>query len=102
MDTNINIQQLKRQLNIEESYTSDDVILQQYLDVAEVAIQNYLGVNSLTGYTSTTLPISVEQAVIMYGSHLYLNRNIISYSQGYEIPLTFRFLLDYYKDFVIQ
>lgn len=102
MDTNTNVQQLKRQLNIEESYTDDDVLLQHFIDVSEVAVQNYLGVNSLTGYTATTLPITIQQAIILMASHFYLNRNMVSFAQGYEVPFSMRWLIDFYKDWTIQ
>ena len=102
MDTNVNINNLKRQLNVELDYTSDDIILQHFIDVAEVAIQNYLGVNSLTGYTSTTIPITIEQGVLLIASHYYINRNIVSFAQGFTIPLTLTFLIDYYKDWTVQ
>jgi len=101
MEYNTNINQLKRQLNIEESYTGDDAILQHYLDVAEQSVELYCGTTGLTSYTGTTMPISITQAVIMLAGHFYLNRNLVSFAQGYEIPFTIKWLLDPYRDFIV-
>lgn len=98
---NVNINQLKRQLNIELDYVDDDAILQHMLNVATLSVQTYLGSNALTGYTDNTIPVSIEQAVIMLAAHFYLNRNMVSFAQGTEVPYSFRFLLDPYKDFIV-
>ena len=98
---NISITSLKRQLNIESTYTDDDAILQHYLDVAEERVKMYLGVNALTGYTDTTIPITIQQAVIMLAGHFYLNRNMVAFSTATEIPYSFKWLLDPYKDIII-
>lgn len=99
---NININQLKEQLNIEESYNDDNVILQHQLNVAKEAVERYLGTNALTGYTTTTIPISIEQATIMLAAHFYINRNMVAFAKGEEVPYSFKFLLDPYKDFIIS
>jgi hypothetical protein len=136
MNINVNIAQLKRQLNIEPNYILDDIILKQCLDVAKLSVQNYLGVNALSGYTGTTttitgttgtiitgvtsgytgttiitgstgttttaiLPISIEQAIIMLAAHWYINRNIVSFAQPWDVPYSFKFLLDYYRNWIV-
>jgi len=98
---NVNVNMLKRQLNIEQDYHDDDAILQHFLDVAEQSVTTYCGVTGLTEYTDTTMPISIHQAVILLASHFYLNRNMVSFGQGTEIPYSFRFLLDPYRDFIV-
>ena len=101
MNITVNINQLKRQLNIEEDFVDDDAILQHFLDVAEQSVNVYCGVTGLTEYTELSIPISINQAVILLAAHFYLNRNMVSYSQGTEIPYGFRFLLDPYRDFIV-
>ena len=107
----INITQLKRQLNIELDYTDDDFFLQNLLQSSISAVQTYLGVNALTGYTgfevsgytsNVPLPPEIYQSIIMLAAHLYLNRNIVSFGVGTEIPYSFKFLLGPYKNYVIQ
>jgi hypothetical protein len=113
---------LKQQLNIEPTYTTDDTILATILNASEQAVINYLNpfvtglttgitlnlsgttVNvNMSGYTKshTTVSIAVVQATYLLAAHLYTNRQIVSFTQGVEIPFTYRFLLDPYKNFVI-
>jgi len=98
----VTIDKIKRQLNIELTYDSDDQILQTFIDVADAAVTNYCGEDALTGYTNETMPTPVIQAVVLFATHMYMNRNMVAFSQGTEIPYSFRFLLDPYKNYVIQ
>jgi hypothetical protein len=99
----MNITQLKRQLIIEPEYLDDDALLQFYLNVAEVHCLNYLNLytGSTSGYTGINMPLPIQQAVLLYASHLYTTRQPVSYVQGYAIPLTFTNLLDSYKQFTV-
>lgn len=100
MDLNININQLKRNLNLEDDYDDDNVLLQHLLDTSSAAVQTFLGPTSLTGYTSETIPIEIQHATLLLATHFYLNRNIVSYGVGTPIPYSFQFLLLPYKEFV--
>ena len=93
------LNELKQNLNIELDYTNDDIYLTGLTSVACQAVDNFTNYG-LTGYTGNTIPISVKQAAIMLASHLYLNRTPVSFAQGYEIPYSFQFLLNPYKNFV--
>jgi len=116
-----NIQSLKRQLNIEANYTNDDAYLQLLLDVSEQAVINYCDA-IVSGNTGTTLNLSgtthnismngylgnhtdvsiaVAQGVYLIASNLYVNRTPVSFGQPYEIPYSFRWLLEPYKNFFI-
>jgi hypothetical protein len=111
----LNITTLKLQLSIETTYTSDDTLLKNYLDIAVLSVYDYCGIDALSGYTLsgytdglsstysgiTTLPITIIQAIIMLATHLYLNRTIVSFAQGYKIPLSFEFLLEPYKNYTV-
>ena len=98
----VSIKDLKRQLNVEFSYTDENAILQRFLDIANIAVLTYCN-EGLSGYTGTTeQPLPVQQSVILLATHFYINRNMVSFGQGTEIPYSFRFLLDPYKNFIIQ
>lgn len=99
----MNIQELKRQLQIEPDYTDEDIQLQHYLNVADQAVLNYLNITgSTSGVTGTNMPAPVLQGILLFAAHLYTTRQIISYGQGYKIPLTFEFLLNPYKEFTVK
>jgi hypothetical protein len=127
------VNELKHQLNIEDSFTGDTAILTMILNASEQAVFDFcnaviingsgtgmtvtLDVSGtisnvqMTGYTGMTgstfsgicsyISTAVVQATYLLAAHLYTNRNIISYTQGFEIPYTLRFLLEPYKNFVI-
>jgi len=97
----ISLSQLKEQLNIEQEFVSDDGYLTQLISVSELAIDNYCNAG-LSGYTANDIPVTVQQAALLLASHFYLNRQIVSFAQGVEIPYTFQFLLNPYKNYVIQ
>lgn len=97
----LTILDIKRQLNIELTYTDDDILLQHMLDVSTSAVEKYLGTNALTGYTETQIPKEVIQAIVMLASHFYLNRNMITFAQGLELPYSFKWLLDPYRNIII-
>ena len=92
--------EIKRHLNIEESYIDDDGYLQDLIEVTAIAIQNYLN-DTLSGATETTIPMTIKQAALLLAAHFYTNRQIIAFANGVEIPYTYKFLLDPYKNFVI-
>jgi len=88
--------ELKEQLNIESGFTRDDHYLSGCTTVACLSVDNYCN-NGLTGFTGTTIPATVKQAALMLAAHFYLNRQIVSFATGVEIPYSFQFLLNPYK-----
>ena len=96
-----NLYDAKTHLKIEDDYNDDDIYIVQLLNVSETAIMNYLN-DSLSGYTESTLPTPIKQAIYFLIANFYLNRQMVSFaSQAIEIPYTFNFLLNNYKNPVI-
>lgn len=91
---------LKKHLNIESDFTDDDTYLTSLLYVTQTLIQEYLNDFTLSGATEIATPI--YHSIILLAGHFYLNRNMVSFSQGVEIPYTFKFLLAPYKNYVIS
>ena len=95
----------KLQLNESTGDTTNDIVMTRYLNVSELAVNTYCN-NSLTGYTGTTgstnMPITVIQTMYLLAAHLYINRTPVSFTQGVEIPYTFKFLLDPYRNLIVN
>ena len=91
----------KTHLNIEPDYTEDDNYITSLLNVAELAIQNYCNDETFSGYTSADAPVTIIQAVYFLVGNFYANRQIVSFAQGVEIPYTFQFLLNPYKNYTV-
>lgn len=94
------IHEVKRHLNIESSFNDDDGYLQDLIEVSAIAIQNYLN-DSLSGQTETNVPMTIKHAALLFTAHLYIHRQIVSFANAVEIPYTYKFLLDPYKNFTI-
>jgi len=117
---------VKQQLNIEPTFTTDDSLLTTILNASEAAVISYCnpfvmvtgGTQSgitlilsgktmnvtMSGYTYSKfskVSIAVVQGTYLLAAHLYVNRQIVSFAQGVEIPYTLKFLLDPYKNFYI-
>ncbi len=93
--------ELKEYLNIEADYTDDDNLLLSLLYTSKKAVQNYCrgGIDDILSVSEwynqeDYYPLKI--AIIQYAAHLYLNRNIITFQQGYELPITFKFILTPY------
>lgn len=92
----------KKHLNIEASFTDDDSYITSLLNVAELAVQNYCDDITFEDWTALTAPVAIVQAVYFLVGNFYGNRQAIAFAQAVEIPYTFQFLLNPYKNFVVQ
>ncbi len=98
MATYTTVAELKEHLNIELDFTEDDNYLQSLLNVSELAVANFCngGINEVI-----EIPATIKQAYLFLAAHYYLNRTPIAFTSTSELPYTFQFLLNPYKDFVV-
>ena len=97
-----NLLDAKTHLNIESDFTDDDLYITSLLNVAELAVQNYCNDETFADFTALTAPVTLVQAVYFLTANWFINRQIVSFAQGVEIPYTFQFLLNPYKNYVVQ
>lgn len=99
----ITLSEAKVHLNIESGFTQDDLYINDLIGVAEQAVDDYLnGGMVLSGYTGNTINKAIKHSMLLYISHLYVTRSLVSYVQGYEIPMAFKFLLNPYRNYTIS
>lgn len=104
------VAELKQHLNIEPEFTEDDNYLLELISVAEMAVSNYLnGGLSESIYTFilddeevTAIPKTIKHACLLLAANFYLNRQPVAFASTSELPYTFQFLLNPYKNFVVQ
>jgi len=84
----------KAHLNIETAFTGDDTYITNLIAVAELSIADYCN-GGLTDVTP--IPVTVKQATLLLIGHLFATRTIVSFAQGYEVPYSFKFLLNPYR-----
>lgn len=97
----ITLNQLKSHLNIDSDFTADDSLLTMYGDVAEAVVQRHLCIllsELVDG--GGVLPPPVQQAILFYAGNLYNARESVSFGTAPQnIPFTYQYLLDLYKNY---
>ena len=90
---------LKKQLNIDACFTDDDNYISQLGDVAEQRVAHHLddSLDSIAEENGGELPMPIKQAMLLYVGLLYANREGIAFANPYEIPLAYKYLLSSYK-----
>lgn len=97
----ITLQQIKQHLCIDSDFTADDNLLTMYGDVAEAVVQRHLCIllsELVDG--GGVLPPPVQQAILFYVGNLYNARESVTFGTSPQnIPFTYQYLLDLYKNY---
>ena len=97
----ITLNQIKTHLNIDSDFTADDNLLEMYGDVAEAVVQRHLCIllsELVDG--GGVLPPPVHQAILFYVGNLYNARESVTFGTSPQnIPFTYQYLLDLYKNY---
>ena len=93
----VTLKQLKKHLNIDESFTDDDKYIAMLGEVATQSVMRELDMtkDELMGYGPVPAPIT--HAMMLLAGSLYANREAVSYSSAVEVPLAYQYLLSPYK-----
>lgn len=97
----VQLYQIKKHLNIDEYFTDDDEYLVSLEDVAEKVVEKHidLSLSDLANANGGELPSPLLQAILLLIGNMYLQRESISYSSISEVPQSYNYLLDLYKDY---
>lgn len=91
---------IKAHLNIETAYTDDDTLITQLIEVVELAIREYCCWTD-EEYPDEDIPATVKHSALLLAAHLYTNRTMVSFAQALEIPYSFKFLLNPYRNHTV-
>lgn len=96
----INLETIKKHLNIDSFFTEDDEYLMLLEDVAEKAVSKHIDCNlSELQDGNGGLPSPLLHAILLLVGNMYMQRESISFSNATEVPLSYSYLLDLYKDY---
>lgn len=97
----IQLYQIKKHLNIDESFTDDDEYLVALADVAEKAVSKHIdcSLSEIASANGGELPTPLLQAMLLFIGNMYMQRESITYSAITEVPQSYNYLLDLYKDY---
>lgn len=97
----IDVDLLKRHLNIDSEFTEDDDYLELLIDVAEKTVQrNICCVLADMEDGDGQIPSPLRQAILLYCGVLYNSRESVTYGGSpVEVPYTFNYLIGLYKNY---
>lgn len=98
----VTLEQLKQHCIIDKDFTDDDLLLLDYLTVAEDAVSRHLDIDLADLENSDgRLPAAIVQAILLLAANLYANREPVSYSNAVTVPYTFEYLVGKYKKYYL-
>lgn len=98
----VNLQQLKKHLNIDSSFHDDDEYLVDLEQVAEHCVERHIDdklSDIIIASGRTTIPPTLIQAILILAANFYSNRESIAFSSHTELPYSLTYLLDSYKNY---
>ena len=92
--------QIKQHLNLDEDFTDDDEYLVSLAEVAEATVERHID-NKLKDLcvSGGELPSPLRHAILLLISNFYENRESVAAAQLHEIPLSYSYLLDLFKNY---
>jgi uncharacterized phage protein (predicted DNA packaging) len=96
----LQLYQIKKHLNIDNSFQEDDEYLMDLAKVAEKAVQKHID-NNLSDMEDEDgqLPMPLIQAMLLMIGTFYAKRESIAFAASTEVPLAYDYLLSLYKNY---
>lgn len=96
----IELDTIKKHLNIDPDFTDDDEYIEFLYNVAEDVIQKHID----TTFDSIlqkkgSIPDALLHAMLLFIGNMYANRESISYTSAQEIPTSLSYILNMYRDY---
>jgi uncharacterized phage protein (predicted DNA packaging) len=96
----ISIEDIKQHLNVDLAFQDDDKYLGQLIEVAQQVVERNID-RPLSDFEDNDgdLPESLLQAMKLFVANMYANRESISFANAKEVPLSYQYLIDLYRDY---
>ena len=95
----ISLEQAKKHLLIDDSFTADDLYILDLITVAEDSVSQHLNVALDELLVGGSLPPAVIHAMLLLIGNLYANREPVAYGTVTKVPLTYEYLIGLYKKY---
>jgi len=97
----IQLYQIKKHLNLDESFHDDDEYLVDLEQVAEEVVEKHIDddFEQLVLSNSGVLPVGITHAMLLFIGNMYANRESVAFVSSNEIPFAYQYLLDQYKNY---
>ena len=96
----LDLNTVKKHLNIDEYFHDDDEYLLHLICVAEKVVEKHIDCDfSILLDEVGMIPSPLLQAILLFIGNMYQSREAVSFSSAIELPLSFTYLLDLYRDY---
>ena len=97
----LNLDTLKKHLNIDAYFTDDDDYIMQLGDVAEQMVDEHINNNlsNIVNENGGEVPMPLIHAMMLLVGNLYQNREGVAFASASEIPFSYKYLLFPYKSY---
>ena len=96
----LDLDTVKKHLNIESGWTADDALLLLYIDAAEEAVQVHVNepLEEIAQKNGGCVPTPLFQAMLLQVGNFYQNREIIG-TKVQALPFSYQYLINLYRNF---
>lgn len=96
----IDLERIKKHLNIDSGYTDDDEYITYLETVAEQIVEKHID-TTLEDLIAENgeVPTPLLQCMLLIIGNLYDNRESVAYSNVIEVPNTLSYILSMYRDY---
>lgn len=97
----IQLYEVKKQLNIDADFKDDDEYLVDLINVAEAMVESHIDdkLDEIAKSNKYCLPRPLVQAMLLFIGNLYANRESVAFANSYEVPTSYNYILDAYKNY---
>lgn len=95
----IDLSTIKKHLNIDESFKDDDEYLLMLEKVAEKSVAKHIDKDLAELEDGGELPSPLLQAMLLFIGNMYNTRESVTFGSAMEVPLSYNYILDLYKDY---
>ena len=95
----VTLEQVKPHLNIDPSYTGDDKYIADLIEVSEAVVSKEIGIELSELEEGGVIPAPLRQAILLMVGNFYANREPVAFASSSEIPLSYKYLVQFYRDY---
>lgn len=95
----VDLETVKKHLNLEQQFEEDDLYLMALIDVAQAAVEKYLDMPLEDMCKDGILPSPIKHAILLLIGTFYAQRESISSASMQPVPNAFELLCDLYRNY---
>lgn len=93
----MDLTKVKKHLNIDDSFVDDDIYISQLIECATTIVEKHI--NCKITDEDGNIPTPLKQAIYLLVANFYANRESVAFASSGEIPLSYNYILDLYKNY---